>query len=83
MGDFNATPDSQTIQKVKKVLVDTDSSSKPTWSQYIDGCNVCRIGELKIRLDYIFTTPDLKFEAFSVEHSKASDHLPLSMILDI
>lgn len=83
MGDFNATPDSTTIQKVKSILVDTDSSSKPTWSQYTEGCTKCRIGELSIRLDYIFTTGDIKVSEFRIEDSKASDHLPITVILDI
>jgi len=83
MGDFNATPESSTIKSMKKVLTDTDPSSKPTWSMYEAGCKVCYPGGVKIRLDYIFTSKDLKTSSFKVENSNGSDHLPISVILEL
>jgi endonuclease/exonuclease/phosphatase family metal-dependent hydrolase len=83
MGDFNATPESPTIQKIRNALADTDPKNQPTWSNYIEGCKVCNIQDISIRLDYIFTTKDIKTSSFKVESSKASDHLPISVILDI
>ena len=38
MDDFNATPDSASIQVMKEVLTDTDTSLTPTWSVYPGGC---------------------------------------------
>src|SRR4030042_4344949 len=59
MGDFNATPDSNPIQKMKSVITDADPKSNPTWSVYPEGCKDCRPNKVNIKLDYIFTTPDL------------------------
>lgn len=83
MGDFNATPKSSTIQKVKTQLLDTDSEDLPTWSVYPQGCNICNPQEIDIRLDYIFTTKDIKTHSYKVEESKGSDHLPISVIIEL
>jgi endonuclease/exonuclease/phosphatase family metal-dependent hydrolase len=83
MGDFNATPESAIIQKAETVLINTDPSNTPTWSVYPEGCLVCKPQAIDTRLDYIFTTPDLKTSSFKVEGSKASDHLPISVIVEV
>lgn len=83
MGDFNAAPSSELIKKMQKVLIDSDPSAIPTWSMYPTGCNVCNPQKVDIKLDYIFTSKDLKLESFNVEISKASDHLPISAVVDL
>ena len=83
MGDFNATPESITIQRVKTQLVDTDSKDQPTWSVYPQGCIICNPQEIDFRLDYIFTTKDIKTHSYKVEDSKGSDHLPISVIVEL
>jgi len=83
MGDFNATPESSVIKNVKKVLVDFDPASSPTWSVYPEGCLVCNPQAVDTKLDYIFTSKDIKASAFKVETSKASDHLPISAVIDV
>ncbi len=83
MGDFNATPQSKVIKKVKKVLNDSDPLSQPTWSIYPAGCMVCNPQSVDTRLDYIFTTKDLKTSSFDVENSRASDHLPISVLVEV
>ncbi len=83
MGDFNATPESVVIQKMKKALIDSDPASQPTWSVYKPGCETCNPERIDTRLDYIFTTPDLKTSGFKVEESKASDHLPISVTVEL
>ncbi len=83
MGDFNATPESSTIKNMRKVLVDSDPSSKPTWSMYEAGCKICYPGGVKIRLDYIFTSKDINISSFTVENSKGSDHLPISVVIEL
>jgi len=83
MGDLNATPDSATVQAVKKVLVDTDLASTPTWSMYPKGCEVCLPQAVDVRLDYIFVSKDLKTNSFQVGKSTASDHLPISVNVDV
>lgn len=83
MGDFNATPDSASIQAMNKILVDTDSASAPTWSMYPEGCLKCSPQAVDTRLDYIFVSKDLKTHSFGVGQSKASDHLPISVEVEV
>lgn len=83
MGDFNAAPDSTTIQAVKETLVDADPNNLPTWSVYPEGCEACQPQKIDIRLDYIFTTKDIKTSSYQVESSKGSDHLPISVITEL
>ncbi len=83
MGDFNATPENSSIKKIQEVLVDSDPSATPTWSMYPAGCNVCNPQKVDVKLDYIFTSKDLKVESFRVRESQASDHLPISAIIEI
>lgn len=83
MGDFNAVPGSDAIKRMKEVLVDTDPDSLPTWSVYPKGCSVCDPQVVDTRLDYIFTTKDLKTHSFKVEDSKGSDHLPISVVVEV
>ncbi len=83
MGDFNATPDSAAIKAMKGVLLDTDLASTPTWSMYPEGCMVCNPQAIDTRLDYIFVSNDLKAHSFEVGQSKGSDHLPISVVVEI
>lgn len=83
MGDFNATPDSQTIKIMKRSSLDSDPSSTPTWSVYPEGCLTCNPQEINIRLDYIFTSKDIVAKSFEVENSKGSDHLPIAAVVEI
>ena len=83
MGDFNATPESSVIKSMQKVLVNSDPSSTPTWSAYPEGCRICNPQKLDTCLDYIFTSKDLKISSFKVEESKASDHLPISVLIEV
>ncbi|MBI4085090.1 MAG: endonuclease/exonuclease/phosphatase family protein [Candidatus Liptonbacteria bacterium] len=83
MGDFNATPDSATIQKIRGIMIDTDPASSPTWSVYPEGCGKCNPQAVDTRLDYIFVSRDIKTSSFKVENSRGSDHLPISTIIEI
>src|SRR3989344_923661 len=83
MGDFNAGADSAYIKRMRSILQDTDPKGTPTWSMYPEGCDVCNPQSVDIRLDYMFTTPDLKVLSSRVEHSKASDHLPISAEIEV
>ena len=83
MGDFNATSDSKTILKVKESFIDVDSNNEPTWSVYPEGCVTCNPQKIDIRLDYIFTTKDIKTHSYRVEDSKGSDHLPISVMAEL
>ncbi len=84
LGDFNALPESFPVQKMKQELKDTEiNSDTPTWSVYKNGCTVCLIEEVKHKLDYIFTSKDMKVSSFEVYKTRASDHLPISVIIEI
>src|SRR3989344_5755469 len=83
MGDFNATPESEAIRNMRAALLDSDPTSAPTWSVYPEGCDVCNPQAVDIRLDYMFTTPDLKALSSRVEDSNASDHLPVSAEIEV
>ncbi len=83
LGDFNATPDCKTIQKVKSLLLDADLNNQPTWSMYPEGCSICNPQKVDVRLDYIFTTKDIKTLFYHVENSKGSDHLPIAAGIEL
>lgn len=85
MGDFNSLPQSNPIKIVSNVLRNTDTKSLPSWSVYPYGCKdkTCVPSEIKFKLDYIFTSKDLKTSSFKVEDSKASDHLPISVLVNL
>jgi endonuclease/exonuclease/phosphatase family metal-dependent hydrolase len=84
MGDFNSLPDSSVIKKVNNLLQNTEiDSNTSTWSVYKEGCTECQIGDVVHKLDYIFTTRELVTNSFEVHNSKASDHLPISVIIKI
>ncbi|MEK7601658.1 MAG: endonuclease/exonuclease/phosphatase family protein [Patescibacteria group bacterium] len=84
MGDFNATPSSAVIQKMRKVLVDTHSASVPTLNANLFDCRICDPQAIPTtRLDYIFTSKDIKTHSFKVHDAAGSDHLALSVIAEI
>lgn len=82
-GDFNAVPQSKTIRKLSNVLTNTDSQFIPTWSVYKEGCEVCNPKGVIYKLDNIFVSEDVKFASFNVEQSNASDHLPISVKVEV
>lgn len=83
MGDFNATPQSYPVKKMRQLFTDTDPNGTPTWSVYPEGCQTCNPQKIDTRLDYIFVSQDIKVISSEVEQSKASDHLPISAIIEI
>ncbi len=82
-GDFNSVPESYVIKKMEENFNNSDKSNNPTWCLYEDGCPRCKKTVLDIRLDYIFLSNDIKSFEPKVEESKASDHLPISVIIEI
>lgn len=82
-GDFNALPDSNAVKIISEVLQNTDANMLPTWSVYPEGCHVCLPQKIDIKLDNIFVSRDIKIKSFQVEDSKASDHLPISAIIEV
>ncbi len=84
MGDFNSLPESSVIKKMNDSLQDIEmGSSTPTWSVYKEGCTCLVEDKIIYKLDYIFTSKEMKASSFKVYDSKASDHLPISVIIEI
>jgi endonuclease/exonuclease/phosphatase family metal-dependent hydrolase len=82
-GDFNALPDSNAIQYMSEHLQNTDTQLDPSWSVYVEGCDVCKVDQLMHRLDYIFTTKEFTVHSFQTDYSKGSDHLPIAVSLEV
>ena len=84
MGDFNATPGMTPIRRMREVLIDTDPAELPTLNASLFDCKTCDRAPLSTtKLDYIFVSPDMHAHSFKVEKSNASDHLPVSVILEV
>lgn len=81
-GDFNATPDSRTIAVVEKQFKRVDHSNDPSWSVYVEEFDRC-VKDLSVRLDYFFATPDIKASSFRIVQSDGSDHLPISVDIEV
>lgn len=83
MGDFNCLPDSNAIKIVAQSLKNTDIHSHPTWSVYPQGCEGCLPKGVIYKLDNIFVSRDIISSSFKVEKSLASDHLPISAVIEV
>lgn len=84
LGDFNSLPGSYPINRMREAFKDTDSVGDiPTWSMYRDGCSLCQEDKVIHKLDYIFVTPDITAESFSVGQSDGADHLPVVVTLEV
>ena len=84
MGDFNATSDMTPIKRTREVLVDTNPNSAPTLDPSLFDCKKCDPKAIAdTRLDYIFASKDLKTHSPKVEKSQGSDHLPISVIVEV
>ncbi len=83
-GDFNTVANGYAVQKANEFLRDSEQgSATPTWSVYPEGCGVCPFTGIAYKFDYIFTSKDLKTNGFQVGDSKGSDHLPVSVMIEI
>ena len=84
MGDFNATPESAAIKEMAKIMADSDPSLTATLYAPLFNCSGCDSRTIAgTRLDYIFTSRDIKVNSFKVHGAAGSDHLPISVIIEI
>ncbi len=84
MGDLNATPDSSGIKRMRENFSDTELKPIATLDSNLFDCPVCdREAIPNTRLDYIFTSKDIKANSFEVHKSVGSDHLPISVVVEI
>lgn len=70
MGDFNMTPDSKIIADISSVMVNTEKDPSKHTSD-------------NKKIDYIFSTADIKILSNGTLDSQASDHLPIYTIIEI
>jgi endonuclease/exonuclease/phosphatase family metal-dependent hydrolase len=78
MGDFNALPDSQAITLMLEAgLVDIsrEIGDQPSYTYYSANPDH--------QIDYIFVTPDLGYSDFIIPDTQASDHLPLTVTIEL
>lgn len=84
MGDFNSHPDGEAVQKINAVMMNADRElNQPTLTVYPFDYKGFVETKLTHRIDYIFTSPDVRVQSFKVEESDGSDHLPISAVLEI
>jgi endonuclease/exonuclease/phosphatase family metal-dependent hydrolase len=83
-GDLNATPDSYTVQAVKKHLQDAGPpADEKTWTTKPFSYNGFEEHDLNWRLDYVFTTKDLHVASCQTISTEYSDHLPLKATIEL
>ncbi len=84
VGDFNALPESNAIQIIHQTLKSADQAlNQSTWSMDPNGCLVCNPHELIAKLDYIFTSQNIKTIFFETGKSHASDHVPIIGTIEV
>jgi len=77
-GDFNATPESELIKKLEGKLENAGPDfSQNTWTTKPFDYNGFVENELNWRLDYVYTTKDIKVLSAKVVNVPYSDHLPV------
>ena len=75
MGDFNLRPDNPILSPLREKLVDSAIA--------IDGEGLTYPSDApRVKIDYIFTTPDLKIKSAFVPELVSSDHRPLLVEID-
>lgn len=69
MGDFNVTPDNKVLDPIREKMIDTGAdfpSSKMSWPSDAP----------RMKIDYIFISPDIELVSADIPEIVASDHRP-------
>jgi endonuclease/exonuclease/phosphatase family metal-dependent hydrolase len=77
MGDFNSTPDTKTVKTLEEYFENTDLVKDI--SSFTD---FKEKEHPRYRIDYIFVSKEITTSNFTIGESKASDHNPLSVIIE-
>lgn len=80
-GDFNSPKTSKYISWLEESLVNNDTSN--TWTTKPFSYNGFEETELNWKLDYIFTSTDIKVKETKVIDTKYSDHLPILITFEL
>lgn len=83
LGDFNSVPGSEPIRIMESAMRSVEMTPGLTWSMYNEGCSVCKIDTVRVKLDYIFVTKDIAVVESRIGETDGSDHLPVIAILEI
>lgn len=83
-GDMNALPDSYTIKRLSKLLHHAGPPlSATTWTTKPFNYDGFEAHELRWRLDYVFTTPDIRVLSAELLPTQYSDHLPILVHVEL
>lgn len=80
-GDLNAKQDSSYIKQISNHLIHQDTSN--TWTTKPFSYNGFEEDKLNWKLDYIFTTKDVKVNDIEVLETIYSDHLPILVSIEL
>ncbi|MDB5182569.1 MAG: endonuclease/exonuclease/phosphatase [Candidatus Saccharibacteria bacterium] len=82
--DLNALPGSYTIDSISNLMQNASPSlDQKTWTTKPFSYNGFEANSLGWRLDYIFTTKDIKLIESKILHTEYSDHLPVFAYLEV
>lgn len=83
-GDLNSVPSSYTIKSIGQYFRNAGPDfEEKTWTTKSFDYHGFKETDLKWRLDYVFTTKDIKVIAASIINSPYSDHLPVLVEVEI
>lgn len=76
MGDFNITPDNALLNPIREKMVDTATLFEtPKLSFPSDN--------VRVKIDYIFVSPDIKIKSADIPEIIASDHRPHIAVIEV
>ncbi len=81
--DLNSVPDDYAVKQLSKYLTSAGPSFvQKTWPTKPFDYHGFKEDKLNWRVDYIFTTPDIKIKKSKIVPTKVSDHLPILLEID-
>ncbi|MDO8609345.1 MAG: endonuclease/exonuclease/phosphatase family protein [bacterium] len=83
-GDLNSTPDSYIVSELSRYFVHAGPSYKePTWTTKLFDYQGFREDKLRWRLDYVFTSKEIRIISSEIIKTNFSDHLPILVTCNI
>jgi endonuclease/exonuclease/phosphatase (EEP) superfamily protein YafD len=83
-GDFNAPPESYIVKRLGASMLHAGPDyDVKTWTTKPHSYNGFEETDLNWRLDYVFTTPDIRAVSAQVIKTDYSDHLPVLVKVEV
>lgn len=83
-GDLNASPSSKVFKMISQTLTHAGPDLRqPSWTTKPFDHGEFKEDKLIWRLDYVFTTPDVKVTKAEIVDTKVSDHLPIRVEIEV